>query len=158
MIIRLVRKGDNDQLERVIRDVLRSYGANGPGFAFADPELLDMVEAYQAEDSCYYVLEENGKIFGGAGISPLAEEGINACELQKMYFHPKARGRGFGKKLIQLCLEKAKELAYSHVYLETLEEMHEARSLYESVGFKYIDHRMGATGHSSCPVFMLKYL
>lgn len=89
---------------------------------------------------------------------PLAEEGINACELQKMYFHPKARGRGFGKKLIQLCLEKAKELAYSHVYLETLEEMHEARSLYESVGFKYIDHRMGATGHSSCPVFMLKYL
>lgn len=158
MTIREITKEDNLQIEQVIREVLTSYGANKEGFAFADPELLDMFEAYKAPKSAYFILEEKGQIYGGAGIAPLAESGLNYCELQKMYFAKEIRGKGFGKKMMKRCLDFARKTAYTHCYLETIPEMTEAQKLYRSFGFEYIDKRLGATGHSACPVFMLKHL
>ena len=82
----------------------------------------------------------------------------NICELQKMYFLQEARGKGIGFKLIQKCLDKAAELGYEKCYLETLPEMLTAQNLYKKVGFEYLSEPIGTTGHTTCPVWMIKIL
>jgi putative acetyltransferase len=93
-----------------------------------------------------------------AGISQLQNAEENICELQKMYFLEEARGKGWGALMIQKCLEKASEFGYEKCYLETLPKMLNAQKLYQKVGFNYIDAPLGATGHTSCPVWMIKVL
>jgi putative acetyltransferase len=39
-----------------------------------------------------------------------------------------------------------------------MHNMLDAQTLYKKVGFEYIQHPMGNTGHSSCPVWMTKSL
>ncbi len=115
-----------------------------------------MFETYSKPKTIYYVIEDDGKIFGGAGISQLLNSNENICELQKMYFLQAARGKGVGFELIQKCLDKAKEFGYKKCYLETLPEMLVAQNLYIKVGFEYLCAPIGGTGHTSCPVWMIK--
>jgi putative acetyltransferase len=126
------------------------------GSAYEDPELSNMYEAYQFPRSKYFVVEENKKILGGAGISPLKEGDINICELQKMYFHKTIRGRGIGQKLIEICLDFALESGYEKCYIETMPNMVDAQKLYLKKGFQYINAPLGNTGHSACLVWMIK--
>ena len=107
MLIRSVNQSDNKSLSVILRKVLVEMKIPQKGSAYEDPELSNMYEAYQFPRSKYFVVEENKKILGGAGISPLKEGDINICELQKMYFHKTIRGRGIGQKLIEICLDFA---------------------------------------------------
>ena len=43
-------------------------------------------------------------------------------------------------------------------YIETMPNMISAQKLYLKKGFEYIDKPMGNTGHTACPVWMLKDL
>ena len=75
-----------------------------------------------------------------------------------MYFLQEVRGKRIGFEMIQKCLTKAKEFGYEKCYLETLPEMLAAQSLYKKVGFEYLCEPLGGTGHTSCPVWMIKEL
>ena len=90
-IIREVLEKDNSSLASMIRQVLLEIGVPKVGTAYADPELDFMYQAYSDQRSAYFVLEENGFVTGGAGISPLKGGKSSICELQKMYFLPSAR-------------------------------------------------------------------
>lgn len=158
MSIRLLKKEDNVAIAAVIREVFISDNYPKTGTAFADKQLDFLFETYDNPTSAYFVFEENGKIIGGAGVSQLENSTENICELQKMYFLEEARGKGFGHQMILKCLEKATELEYEKCYLETLPEMLNAQKLYKKVGFEYICEPMGNTGHTSCPIWMLKEL
>jgi putative acetyltransferase len=103
-------------------------------------------------------VEENGKIIGGAGVSQLENSKANICELQKMYFLKEARGKGVGYQMILKCLAKATDFGYEKCYLETLPVMLNAQKLYKKVGFEYLTEPLGGTGHTSCPVWMIKEL
>ena len=117
-----------------------------------------MFETYNIPGSSYFVVENNGKIIGGAGVSQLANEAETICELQKMYFLPEARGLGLGSLMMEKCLQAALSFKYEKCYLETMPYMEDAQKLYKKFGFQYIDAPMGCTGHTSCPVWMLKDL
>jgi putative acetyltransferase len=158
IIIREITHFDDNQVAEVIRAVLIEYGVPKVGTAYADKALDGMTKTYDKPKSAYFVVVENGKIIGGAGIAQLDNFEGNVCELQKMYFLPVARGRGLGQKMIDLCLKKAKSIGFDQCYLETLPYMEDARKLYAKVGFKSLDSRMGDTGHYSCNLWMLKDL
>ena len=158
MTIREIQSDDNKQIANVIRKVFISDDYPKTGTAFADSQLDFMFETYDKQKSIYFVVEIDGKIFGGAGVSQLDNSEENICELQKMYFLQEARGKGIGFEMIQKCLAKAKEFGYDKCYLETLPEMLAAQSLYKKVGFEYLCEPMGGTGHTSCPVWMIKQL
>ena len=117
-----------------------------------------MFESYQEKNAIYFVIEEEGQVKGGAGIKALSSEVSSICELQKMYIAPEIRGKGYGKPLLERCLEAAKSMGYTQCYLETLPELQTAQKLYEHYGFEYINTSMGNTGHNSCDVRMLKSL
>jgi len=158
MIIREIQKEDNPQIASVIREVFIADNFPKTGTAFADVQLDFMFEAYDKARAVYFVVEIEGKIVGGAGVSQLENSNENICELQKMYFLQEARGKGIGFQMIQKCLEKAAELGYEKCYLETLPEMLVAQSLYKKMGFEYLCAPLGNTGHTTCPVWMIKEL
>jgi len=155
-MIREIQKTDNQQIASVIREVFIDDGYPKTGTAFADKQLDSMFETYDKPRAVYFVVEIDGKIVGGAGISQLDNTEENVCELQKMYFLKEIRGKGIGSRMIQKCLEKAKEFGYDECYLETLPEMLAAQHLYKKEGFEYLCEPMGNTGHTTCPVWMIK--
>ena len=158
IVIREITLEDNQQIARVIRDVLVEFGVPKVGTAYADASLDMMTETYLEAKAVYLVIDKNGKLIGGAGIAPLENFEGNVCELQKMYFLPEARGVGLGKKMMSKCLEKAKEFGFEKCYLETMPYMEDARKLYAKFGFESLDKPMGNTGHYSCNVWMIKEL
>ncbi len=156
--IRGIRTSDNSAIKHIIKQVLIEFGANKPGFAWDDPELDSMAETYSKEAAVYLIAEVDNKIVGGAGIGPFDCEYPATCELQKMYFLPTARGKGIGKVMIDTLLNKATELGYKYCYLETLEHMTNAVSLYESSGFTKLNKPLGDSGHSGCNNWYLRKL
>ena len=156
MLIRPVNQSDNKSLSVVLREVLVEMKIPQKGSAYEDPELDKMYEAYQFHRSKYFIVEEYEKVLGGAGISPLKDGEANICELQKMYFHKSLRGRGIGRKLIEICLDFALETGYEKCYIETMPNMIDAQKLYIKKGFQYINAPLGNTGHDACPVWMIK--
>ncbi len=155
--IRPIRPKDNAKIAEVIRYVLLEQNAPKTGSSFADKALDNMFEEYNMPRAEYYVLVEKESILGGAGIQAIANDD-SICELQKMYFHPKARGRGLGQQMMDICLNFARANQFKSCYIETLESMKDAQKLYLKNGFEYIEKRLGATGHDACPVWMLKAL
>lgn len=157
-IIREIKQEDNAQVANVIRTVLIELGVPKVGTAYEDRATDEMFENFQKPTSVYYVVEQNGKIVGGAGIAQLDHFEGKTCELQKMYFLPMVRGKGIGSILISKCLAKAKTLGFENCYLETMPYMVAAKTLYQKKGFINLDKPMGNTGHYSCNVWMMKTL
>lgn len=156
--IREIQKDDNEQVASVVRSVLIEHDVPKVGTAYADVSLDSMFETYSSPRSCYFVVEKEDRVVGGAGISQLEKESETICELQKMYFLPEARGIGLGSEMMKKCLTFAQSVGFTKCYLETMPYMHSAQKLYTAFGFQYIDAPMGSTGHTSCPVWMLKEL
>jgi putative acetyltransferase len=157
--IRPVEKKDNPSLEQIIVQVLKEYGAEGEGFACADPETKAMYEAYQPERRAYLVVTDaQGKVVGGAGFAALLGGSKDVCEFQKMYLLKEARGFGLGKILLEECLKLARQQGFRRCYLETLSNMDEAQALYLKCGFERIDGPMGDTGHFKIDRFYVRDL
>ena len=152
--IREIQEKDNHKIKQVLISVMTEFGVPDHGTALQDDELDNMSNAYNDNNSIYYVVLADNIICGGAGISKLKGTNKNICELQKMYFLPNIRGKGIGSNLITKCLDFAKKSQYNLCYIETMYNMIDAQNLYKKNGFVYIDHPMGDTGHSSCPVWM----
>lgn len=157
-IIRKINKEDNPEVAQLIRAVFDELDIPKVGTAYEDPYLDLMYEEYNKPKSVYYVVENNGRIVGVAGIAPLANEADSICELQKMYFLPETRGIGIGNEMMEVCIQSARNFGFEKCYLETMPFMFDAQKLYKKTGFEYISGPMGSTGHVSCPVWMLKEL
>ena len=137
-------------MAQIIRMVMPEFGASGPGVAINDPEVDHLSVAYSAPRAAYFVLERAGRVVGGGGIAPLAGSDAEVCELRKMYSLPGARGQGQGRRLLQHCLVRARNLGYQRCYLETLTGMDHAQRLYARAGFRRLCGPQGATGHFGC--------
>jgi putative acetyltransferase len=158
IIIRKLEKKDNPALAIIIRNSLAEFGANKPGTVYFDPTTDDLFTLFMKEKSYYFVAEKEGIILGGGGIFPSDGLPPDTCELVKMYLAPASRQLGLGRKLISLCLEKAKESGFKKVYLETLPELQKAVKVYEKFGFTYLSGPLGNTGHYGCNVWMMNDL
>ena len=156
--IREINKEDNQAVAQLIRSVFDEMEIPKTGTAYEDPYLDLMFEEYNKPKSVYFVVEKEGKIAGCCGIAPLENGDPTICELQKMYFLPETRGLGIGSRMMEKCLQQARSFGFKKCYIETMPFMYAAQKLYKKSGFEYLDAPMGSTGHTSCPVWMLKEL
>jgi putative acetyltransferase len=155
MQIREILPSDNPAVKDIIQQVILEHGAPKQGTAYSDAATQAMYENYQKPRSKYFVLVDNDEIVGCAGIAPLQDSTDNIVELQKMYFLPQSRGRGYGAKMMELCLTTARNYRFNQVYIETMDNMLAAQSLYRKFGFEKLQEPIGNTGHYSCPVQMM---
>ncbi len=158
VLIRDIKQEDNQVIEQIIRAIFPEFGLSLVGTAYEDNETPRMFESYQANNEFYLVIEEGGEVLGGGGVKPLKDFEKDVCELQKMYFSPKGRGKGYGKLLFNKCLEEAKDIGYKKCYLESASQLKAAIYIYEKTGFEHLDGPLGNTGHYSCGVWMIKDL
>lgn len=163
--IRPIEPADEPAMARIIRTVMPTFGAVGPGYAINDPEVDFMCRAYQRPGAAFFVIEAtrpdgSTEVVGGGGVAPLdgSQADERMCELRKMYFLPEARGQGMGAKLLGHCLRLARELGYRRCYLETLEVMEQAIRLYDRFGFERLSCQLGHTGHHSCDRYYARSL
>lgn len=158
IVIRPIELADNKAIATIIKNTLIEFDGNKQGTAFYDDSLQNMHDAYTQKNAIYFVALHKDKPIGGCGIKSLDGGDTSICELQKMYISPSARGKKFGKKLLEKCLKFAKKAGYKKCYLETFPHMHAAINLYKMNGFEKINQPMGNTGHDACDVWMLRNL
>ena len=116
-------------------------------------EYLQFVERYLEQDLSFQGTEKEFADFpqtydalflGQLDGQPVAACGLKhfkpgICELKRLYCRPQARGPGIGLKLSQAVINKARELGYKHIYLDTDYGLTHANVVYEALGFQDID-------------------
>ena len=156
--IRPIKKQDDAEVGHLIKTVLTEFKANKPGTAYYDESTNHLSTVFVNAKAAYWVIEENNTIIGCGGIFPTEGLPANTCELVKLYLHPTARGKGLGRDLMFKCFDKAKELGYENIYLESMPELNQAVSLYEKIGFNHLGCSLGNSGHFGCDIWMVKKL
>ena len=74
-----------------------------------------------------------GVLIGSVAIKRLPD---GTAELKRLYVRAAARGTGLGKTLAAAAVERARELGYALLRLDTLPAMEAARGIYASLGFE----------------------
>ena len=132
LIIRSASNADCEKVQHLVFGVLKEYDLP-LDLDGTDKDISDIEANYLLRGGHFEVVEDaSGEILGSIGLYPLDNETI---ELRKMYFAPSIRGRGLGKELLSKMIEKARNLGYLRVYLETASVLKQAVHLYESAGF-----------------------
>lgn len=156
-IIRPITAADNAKIAKIIRVNLEHFHLDIPGTAYFDKELDSLSNYYGAkpEKREYFIVTDNGgSVIGGVGVAEF--DGLDNCaEIQKLYLSDAAKGKGLGKKLMQIAEEFAENAGYSRLYLETHSNLETAIGLYEKLGFNRIGKPKNAL-HSTMNRFYLK--
>ena len=143
-------------MAELVRRNLEAVHLDIPGTAYYD-EGLDHLSAYYSRPGrAYFVLTEDGKVIGGIGFAGL-ESMKDTAELQKLYLTDRVKGRGTGYEMIRRIEDKARELGYKKMYLETHTNLEAAVHLYEKCGFHQIP-KPDFVIHSTMNRFYLKEL
>ena len=157
IVIRTIEPTDNVAIASIIRTALTEFGANKPGTVYYDETTDIMFEIFSSTaKSIYFIALQDNVVVGGAGVYPTEGLPNGVCELVKMYLSKEVRGVGLGKLMIDKCINAAKQLGYTKMYLETLPELTKAVSVYEKFGFSYLKNSLGNSGHSGCNIWMIK--
>ena len=156
---RKIEASDDKRIAEIIRMNLEKFQLDIPGTAYFDPQ-LDQLSAYYTigtKPRVYFVvLNENDQVAGGVGIAEF--EGISDCaEIQKLYLDDSIKGKGCGRKLMEVAENWAKEAGYQQLYLETHSNLKAAIKLYEKSGYKQIE-RPKTVLHGTMDHFYLKKL
>lgn len=119
-----------------VAHLFRDYAA----WLKADIRLHDFENEMQAFPAPYIpprgtlvLLKLDGVPAGAVGVRPL-ENGV--CEMKRMFVRDAARGHGAGRRLAESTIAWAQKAGYQKMRLDTLPKLNEARSLYESLGFR----------------------
>lgn len=157
MIIREIKREDNQQIKKLIQTSLESLNLDIEGTAYFDPQLNDLYYFYNSlTNAKYWIVEINNRVVGGIGIAPFNEE-EEICELQKLYLAPETQGLGIAKKLMSTAIAFA-NIHYKKCYLETASDLTAACCLYEKFGFKLLDSPINGSEHTAMNTWYLKYL
>jgi putative acetyltransferase len=156
--IREVQVSDNFALATMIRGVFDEHNAPKFGTVYTDPTTDNLYQLFQTPESILWVLEIDKTPVGCCGIYPTQGLDENCAELVKFYIGNKARGKGFGKLLMEKCIQSAIDLGFKSIYLESMPEFAKAVRIYEKLGFKSLPKAMGCSGHTGCNIWMIKDL
>jgi putative acetyltransferase len=69
------------------------------------------------------------------GCVALKELVPGCCEMKRLYVRPQYQRAGIGRALVAACMDRARELGYASMRLDTLASMPAAQALYRGLGF-----------------------
>jgi GNAT superfamily N-acetyltransferase len=131
-----VRPAATDDDYRLVSELFREYLASLPfeiDFQDVDTDVEHPTSYYGPPDGRAFLGLVDGECVGVVGVRRFDE---TSCELKRMYVRPGTRRAGLGRRLAEAAVAAARELGYRRMLLDTVEDMHAANALYESLGFR----------------------
>lgn len=126
-----------------VRDIFQEYARElGVDLCFQgfEQELAALPGDYAAPRGTLLLALVDGAVAGCCALRPLdAADYANAAEMKRLYVRKPFRRFGLGRQLAEAVLDFARAEGYSHVLLDTLDDMEAARALYADLGFEEID-------------------
>jgi GNAT superfamily N-acetyltransferase len=126
------------ELAPTARELFSEYQAElglDLGFQGFQEELAGLPGKYGPPGGALLLVEENGFPAACGAIRDLGE-GI--CEIKRLFVRPAFRRRGLARQISVALIERAQELGYERVRLDTLRRLEGAFDLYLSLGFTEI--------------------
>ena len=123
---------DVDIVRELFREYERAIGIDLCFQGFQD-ELETLPGKYGRPDGRLYLAYSGEEVSGCVGFRKIAD---GVCEMKRLYVRPEYRGEKIGRILAEKTVVVARETGYRIMRLDTLNTMHEAIGLYESLGFR----------------------
>ena len=101
-----------------------------------EAELRGLPGYYAPPDGALLVADSQGRV---AGCVALKRLGDGACEMKRLFVDGRHHGEGIGKALAMAIVERAKDLGYSRMMLDTGPKQIEAQTLYRKLGFRHVE-------------------
>ena len=96
----------------------------------------DFIRQFDSERDCMYIMENNAV---PCGCIAIRYAGAGTAQLRFYFLEPEMRGKGAGRRLIEMAIHFCKEKNYRHVFLWTFSTLMAARHLYTDRGFRITD-------------------
>lgn len=139
--VRLIQVSGDEPVELdACRQIFREYAASlGFDLCFQgfEAELAGLPGEYaSSRGGRLYLALVGDEVAGCGALRSLADvDHVNACEMKRLFVRKPFRRFGLGRMLAQSLLEGGREMGYSNVLLDTLNDMEAARELYAQLGF-----------------------
>jgi len=134
----VIKEALSEELINQTREIFIEY-TNYLGFDLSfqnfEEELNTLPGIYAVPEGCILLAFHKNNLAGCVAVRKFEE---NICEMKRLYVRPKYRRQDIGKGLSKAIIDKAKEIGYEYMRLDTLPFMKEAIKLYFSLGFKEI--------------------
>jgi N-acetylglutamate synthase-like GNAT family acetyltransferase len=107
---------------------------------------LEAKDRETLNDPVHSILLKGGHIFmayagsEAVGCVALIPMQAGVYELSKMAVSPQLRGNGIGRHLLEHAIAQARSLGATSLFLGSNKRLKNAVHLYESVGFRHVDH------------------
>ena len=127
-----------DDLQEVL-SLFKEYAASldiSLEFQNFEKELASFPGDYVPPNGCLLIARWKGVLAGCVAFRKIAD-GI--CEMKRLYTKPSFRKKHIGRSLAETLIDKARQMGYSKMRLDTLSTMENARALYKSLGFYEIE-------------------
>jgi ribosomal protein S18 acetylase RimI-like enzyme len=98
-------------------------------------ELAALPGEYAPPRGCILLAARAEEYIGCVALRPLEN---SICEMKRLYVVPGFRGQKIGRALAEGIIDEARKIGYTHMRLDTIGTMTEAKSLYLSLGFRSI--------------------
>ena len=132
-ILRAARDEDSQGLIDLIAAVFAEYPGCVLDVDAEEPELRTPASSFER----FWVLESDGRIVGCIGLEvTVGAEGERCVELEKLYLSRELRGRGFGRKLVDLVEEHARERGIDRIELWSDTRFTRAHAVYQALGYR----------------------
>lgn len=108
--------------------------------------LGDFVAGFDAEREAAWIAEQQGRTVGS--IFLMRGDAPDTGRLRLLYVEPSSRGTGLGRRLVDACIEGARERGYDRLTLWTNDVLVSARRIYQATGFRLVnEERHRSFGH-----------
>jgi GNAT superfamily N-acetyltransferase len=107
-------------------------GWGEPFIAMIARLIADYLEDNDPEREAAWVAELDGRRVGSVYCVRRSDE---VAQLRLLFVDAEARGHGVGSKLVERCIEFARERGYERMMLSTVSPLESARRIYDAAGF-----------------------
>jgi putative acetyltransferase len=142
----LITKDDEEEVCKMIQRNLEQFGSESSVLAASSRRLKNLFDNYGREGYRLFVaknLATSSLPIACAGLGPLKGLPLSERigEIRDMVVEPPYRSKGIGSRLLHRCISEAKAVGYHRLYLETTNDMNQARKFFLRTGFRPVTEK-----------------